>query len=242
MSIWVRLISTLLPLCLLVCGLGSLVVYSKQVEHFPVREIELKTETKNVSETAVIEMVRLHLNKSFFWLNVDKIQKHILSLPWVAEAQIQRVWPDKIVVEIKEHTALARWNGKGILSTEGNIFYPEESSISEKLPKFSGQDGRAKEILQQYFSVLEQLGPVGLSVKSLEVSATGAWQIRLDNELAIILGKTGLNERLARFVEVYQASLKSQKERIEYIDLRYTNGLAIGWKKGEPQSNGGLEE
>lgn len=241
MSILMRLVSALMPLCLLVGGLGSLIMWSRQTERFPVREIELRNETKYVNSNAVVDMVKMHLHKGFFWLDVDEIQKRILTLPWISEADIKRVWPDRIVVEVKEYMAQARWNEVGVLSTEGVIFYPEASSISEKLPKFSGPDSRAKEISQHYFSVLEQLGPVGLNVKAVEVSPTGAWQIMLDNEIAIILGKTGINERLARFVEVYQTRLKTQIERIAYIDLRYTNGIAIGWKQGEQQSNGGLE-
>lgn len=241
MSIWMRLVSALLPLCLLVGGLGSLILWSRQAQRFPVREVELQNETKFVSSNAVVDIVKVHLNKGFFWLDVDEIQKSILKLPWISEAGIKRVWPDRIVVEVKEHMAQARWNDIGVLSTEGNIFYPEVSSISEKLPKFSGQDSRAKEILQHYFSVLEQLGPIGLTVRAVDVSPTGAWQIVLDNEIAIILGKTGINERLTRFVEVYQTRLKSQIERIAYIDLRYTNGIAIGWKQGEQRNNGGLE-
>jgi cell division protein FtsQ len=216
-------------------------MWSRQADRFPVREVQLQNETKYVTSDVVVDRVKGHLNKGFFWLDVDEIQKSILTLPWISEAGIKRVWPDRIVVEVKEHMPQARWNETGVLSTEGHIFYPEATAILEKLPKFSGQDSRAKEILQHYFSVLEQLGPVGLTVRAVEVSPTGAWQIMLDNEIAIILGKTGINERLARFVEVYQTRLKTQIERIAYVDLRYTNGIAIGWKQGEQPSNGGLE-
>jgi cell division protein FtsQ len=54
----------------------------------------------------------------------------------------------------------------------------------------------------------------------------------LDNGIALILGRTALVERLNRFVLAYELNLKEHIEQIVYIDCRYTNGLAIGYKTG----------
>ena len=211
MSTWVRLIFIVLPFSLLVAGVGYFVNQLAQNERFAVRSIELKNEPQYVTHSEILEVVKTHLNKGFFRLDVEAIQKSILTLPWVSEVKVKRVWPDKVAIEIQEHVALACWNDKGILTTEGYIFYPNPNTISEKLPKFSGEGNRAKEMLQQYFSALEQLTPIGLMVKSMALSPTGTWQMVLDNEIGIILGKAGFIERLTRFAEVYQVSLKTQK-------------------------------
>ena len=73
---------------------------------------------------------------------------------------------------------------------------------------------------------------MGLTIQELDLSTNGSWKILLDNGIAVILGKTGLSERMTRFMLAYQHSLQAQSQQIAYIDLRYTNGFAIGWKAG----------
>lgn len=232
MSIMRRILSTALPIMLVAIGLVAIVYWALHSGQFPLRVIDIKSELKHVSEQEIQTVVTPHLAKGFFGLEVGAVQKSLKQLPWIEVVEVRRVWPDQLAVLVKEKTAQARWGDEGILSTDGTIFYPVSVNISEKLPKFVGPAGRSLEMLQQYLTVLELLGPTGLTVKALELSPAGAWQIVLDNGIAIILGKTGLNERTVRFVQAYHGNLRAQIERIAYIDLRYTNGFAIGWKAG----------
>jgi cell division protein FtsQ len=232
MSIWMRILSIVLPCGIIVAGVGALVVWSRHPERFALRTIEVRAELKHVQEDDIKANVLPFLSQGFFWLNVQSVQDSLKRLPWVHTVEIRRVWPDRLQIKVQEQTPQARWGDQGILSTEGIIYYPELSSIPDKLPRFDGPDDSAKEMLQHYLTLLEHLGPIGLTVKALDLSPNGSWRIMLNNGIDVILGKAGLSERLARFVLAYQGSLQAQSEKIAYIDLRYTNGFAVGWKKG----------
>lgn len=233
MSIWYRMLSVILPLSILTGGAILLVTLSKDPARFPLHAIEIRGDVKHLNTTELQRVVSEHMKQGFFWLNVNAVQKSIAALPWVAFAEVQRVWPDRIRVSVTEQVPQGIWNEVGILSTEGTIFYPELSSLPATLPHFNGPEARGSEMLQQYFAFLEMLSPLGLSVSELNISPDGTWKISLDNGIAIILGKAALNERLGRFVLVYPSSLMGQKSQITYLDLRYTNGFAIGWKDRE---------
>jgi cell division protein FtsQ len=230
MSTWTRILSVLLPVGLILGTIFWLVLLSRQPERFPLREIDIRDELKQVSREEITNSVANHMKEGFFWLDVGAVQKNLKEIPWVSEAFVKRVWPDKIAISIKEKMAVARWGEKGLLSAEGAIFYPELIEVSQKLPQFIGPEERALEMNKQYLNFLERLSAIGLSIKTIELTETGIWKIRLDNAIAIILGKADLEERLSRFVLVYQNNLKAEQEKISYIDLRYTNGMAIGWK------------
>ncbi len=232
MSKWVRVGSIILPLALIVAGLSALVIWSREPDRFPLRKVEVRSVLKYVREDEIEAAVSPFLAKGFFWLNVRSVQANLQQIPWVQSVGVRRVWPDRLQVLVQERTAQARWGDKGVLSTEGVIFYPAPDTISDKLPRFDGPNGYAKEMLENYLTFLEVLGPIGLTVQSVGLSPNGSWQIMLDNDVAVILGKTALVERLARFVLAYQSRLQTEKEHIAYVDLRYTNGFAIGWKKG----------
>ncbi len=232
MSSFTRLISITVPVIIIVVGLGSLVVWSRQPDRFPLKTVEIRSGLKEVTEDEIKAQVLPYLDKGFFWLNVSAVQKNLQLLPWVQAVELRRIWPDKLLIVVQEKRAQARWGEKGILSTDGAIFYPT-GNIPEGIPQFNGPETRAKEVLQQYLTLLEMLGPIGLTVQQLDLSMDGSWRMRLDSGLDVILGKTGLHERMARFVLAYKGSFHAESMRIAYIDLRYTNGFAIGWKEGE---------
>ena len=177
-------------------------------------------------------MVSPFLSKGFFWLNVQNVQDSLGNLPWIQSVEVRRVWPDRLLIILEERTAQATWGENGVLSTEGVIFYPDVSSIPSKLPRFQGPDDRVKDILQQYFTLLEVLGPVGLTIQALDISKEGSWRMVLDNGMSVVIGKAAFSERMARFILAYPGKLQGKSQQIAYIDLRYTNGFAIGWKAG----------
>jgi len=66
----------------------------------------------------------------------------------------------------------------------------------------------------------------------LELASRGAWQIMVAPDLLVILGTTDLPSRLTRFVNAYEKGLKTQVGKVAYIDMRYSSGMAVGWKSG----------
>jgi len=235
MSKWVRVISFCLPLIIVGCGVGGFIIWSKEPQRFPLKDVAIEGELKSISEQDIKSVVLPFLSKGFFWVNVEAVQKDVRKLPWVEALEVRRVWPDKLSIQVREKVAQARWGEKGVLSTIGDVFYPEASTIPKALPYFEGPDTQAKEVLQQYFVLLELLGPLGLRVESLVLSKDGSWEAALDNGITVILGKTAFNERMHRFVLAYQSRLQTQSKQIAYVDLRYPNGLAVGWKEGNHQ-------
>lgn len=229
-STWVRSVSIGVPLGIVLVSLSCIMVWSRHSDRFPLQTVEIRSVLHQVDEEEIKAHIVPFLDKGFFWLNVWSVQASLKQLPWVQSADIRRVWPDRLWVSVQEKTAQARWGEQGVLSTEGIIFYPELASIPKKLPRFEGPESEALAMQQQYLALLEQLAPVGLTIRSLKLALNGSVQLMLDNGISIILGKHMLNERMARFVLAYQCSLQAQRERIAYIDLRYTNGFAIGWK------------
>lgn len=210
-----------------------LVSWTKYPEHFPLRIIEIREEVTRVNPEELKSLIAPHTEKGFFGLEVETLQNLISQHPWVEKVSIRRIWPDRIAISIQEKIPQALWGDNGVLSTEGDIFYPDKSSIPEGLPLFVGPLLRAKEMQQEYFVLLEMLGPLGLKIDNLTLSEEGAWQMRLNNGITVILGKTALDERMGRFLLIYQ-KLEDKSHNIEYLDLRYTNGMAIGWKNAGP--------
>ena len=55
------------------------------------------------------------------------------------------------------------------------------------------------------------------------------WRFRLDDGTEIRLGRRETGSRTERFFAVVVPQLAPRLDDIEYVDLRYSNGFAVGW-------------
>jgi cell division protein FtsQ len=65
---------------------------------------------------------------------------------------------------------------------------------------------------------------------ALSVDARGAATVELDNGIEVRLGREDATERLARFSALALPALAAKLATVAYVDMRYTNGFAVGWK------------
>jgi cell division protein FtsQ len=71
-----------------------------------------------------------------------------------------------------------------------------------------------------------------LSIDELVLSERYSWQLTLNDGVRLNLGREERIERIQRFMDVYQNIKETQEDNklVDYIDLRYDTGVAVGWK------------
>jgi cell division protein FtsQ len=73
-----------------------------------------------------------------------------------------------------------------------------------------------------------------LTLEKLELDERGSWRLVLGSGQEIRLGRRDIDERLYRFFRFVAPALADKLTRVAYVDLRYTNGFAVGWRDGPP--------
>jgi cell division protein FtsQ len=191
---------------------------------FPLNSVRLSAAPQRVDTAEVMQVVRNEVRGNFFTVDIERLRQSLEKLPWVRNVSIRREFPQRLAVRLEEHQALARWNNVALVNRQGEIF---AANIEQALPSFIGQDGAAAEVTQQYTQFSQQLAALDLQVTQLALSPRHAWQLRLSNGMVLELGREDMQQRLARFVEVYPYSLVAIQSRVKYVDLRYRNGFAV---------------
>jgi cell division protein FtsQ len=200
----------------------------KQVGFIPIEVVTLTDKLHYVDPLVVKSAVMGHMQEGFFGLKVNKIQQELKNIPWVANANVQRCWPNAVKIKIFEKQPLAIWEGRGIIDTEGKLFFPVTVANVDGLPEFSGNEEYVDSMVDMYLLVLSALKPIGLAVQKLDFMPEQGWRVMLNNGITIVLGLNELQERLARFVLAYEKIVNAGPNCPNIVDLRYTNGLAIG--------------
>ena len=165
-------------------------------------------------------------------VKLDAVQRAIRRLPWVDRASVQRAWPRGLRVTVVEQIAGARWGENGLLNTRGELFMSEARHVPAELPRLSGPIGSETEVAQRYMAVQGRLIEAGMRLTAVRLDARGAWEFDLDNGVTVRLGRRQVDERSERFFATALKLLAQRSGDIAYIDMRYTNGFAIGWRSG----------
>ena len=191
---------------------------------FPLQSVRLSAVPRRVDVDKVLQVVRNDVRGNFFTVDIERLRKSLERLPWVRKVNIRREFPRKLEVLLEEHQALARWNSSTLVNQQGEVFI---AGSEESLPKFTGQDGAAAEMTEYYTQFSQQLAALDLQVTQVALSARHAWQLHLNNGMVLELGREDMQQRLARFVEVYPYSIAAIQGQVKYVDLRYRNGFAV---------------
>ncbi len=228
---WLRNTSTaLFSVSVLLMLVGALHYWVHLPNVLPLHSVHLSAAPTQADELDVLQVVREKVHGNFFTVDIEQLRMELEKLPWVRHVQIRREFPDKLAVQLEEHQALARWNNDALVNQQGEVF---EALSDGVMPSFIGQPGESQQVTQQYAQCNEQLAKVHLQVAQIAESPRHSWQLKLSNGMVLELGSEQMQQRLARFVEVYPYSLAAMQATVKTVDLRYRNGFAVSSSSGQ---------
>ena len=196
----------------------------------PVRSIVIEGPFQRVSAVEIEQAARGALHGGFVSADLDKLRDAVEALAWVDRARVQRLWPDRIQVEVVEQQAAARWGEDGLLNTRGELFAESVRHVPPELPRLDGPQGSEWQVAQRYLAIQGRLVEQGLRVAGLRLDLRGAWELDLTNGVTVRLGRRQVDERMDRLVQVTAQIIAGRAAEIAYVDMRYSNGFAIGWR------------
>ena len=160
---------------------------------------------------------------TFMTQDVNIIQSQIERLPWIKQASVRKQWPDELKIHLVEYVPIARWNDQHMVDAEGNTFsVPTGRANKQVLPMLYGPEGSASEVLQGFRDMGQVLAKDRFTLKEAAMTARRSWQLTLNNDIKLNLGRGDTIKRLACFVELYpvlQQQAQTDGKRISYVDL-----------------------
>lgn len=204
---------------------------------FDLRQIELRAADANglrhVNPNAVRAAAVGRLRGNFFTMRLEEARRVFESVPWVAGVSLRRAWPDRLVVTLTEHRAIAIWDDGRLLSDSGQLFVANvaEAEVSGPLPQVDAPPRFSADVARQLPRLEAHLTPLGLTVDAIAVSDRAGWTLRTDSGLAIEVGRDDppgrLDERLALIASHYQTVAAHVGAELVRIDARYPQGFAV---------------
>lgn len=223
-----RLLISVLIYTLMLGGGYAVYWLVQRPDFMQVQQVEVSKQLKHVNAVDVLSVVHREMRGNFFTVDIAHLRKVLEQLPWVRRVNIQRSFPDRLTVRVEEFRAHARWNQDMLISPDGEAFWVPDAK-SQALPLLAGPDGTEKQVIEKYAEFNQELEKIHLQIKQLTLSSRHAWQVRLDNDIVLELGRENMKLRLGRFVAAYPEHFAGGRNMIKQVDLRYRNGFAVQW-------------
>ncbi|MEM7083676.1 MAG: cell division protein FtsQ/DivIB [Pseudomonadota bacterium] len=214
-----------------VVGLVSVIAW--RLADRPVSAILVNAPFQRVSAMQIEAVVRAELGRGLLTTDLDQVRAKLEAHAWVDEVRLRRRWPDALEVGVVEQQAAARWGDSGLLNTRGELFIEDTARAVSELPQLIGPKGEETQVAARYLQLHATLLKHGFQLRAVRLDERGAWRLTLSSGLEVRLGRESVDERVERFLTLVTPLIAGRAELVDYIDMRYANGFAIGWSDSE---------
>ncbi len=230
----IRMTGWLLALAVLAMPVVAVLRGWLAARQWPVRFVTVEGPDLHVRATSVVRTVQPLLQHGFFAVDLQRVRAVVGALPWVAEVEVRKHWPDTLVIHLQEHQPWARWTRGRLVGSRGDLFTVPKSQMPLTLPVFDGPPGSLPEVVGFYRAAEEACAQRGLHVASVQLTARGSYTLGLAGGARIVVGRGHAEQRLDRFLAVWPQLAARHAQMFVYADLRYANGFAVRWPQLEP--------
>lgn len=209
----------------------------REVANVPIKQVTVNGDFRFLDKAEVEEIMLPHLGTGYFMVDLAGIRDDLKRLPMVHEVTVRRAWPDRLMVFITEQVPVLRFGEDAYLNPYAEVFRPAAALPGLELPLVEGPAGSEKLLLERFDAFAELLEPSGLRIARLALDGKHAWRITLGNGSELLLGRREVENKARIVSQLLAGDWAADRDRIERLDMRYSNGVAVAWKGEAPKAH-----
>lgn len=197
-----------------------------QKARFAVRDIVIEGR-QQASKDAIFSALGMGAGAPILNFDVEAAQAKIATLPWVANATVERRLPDTIYIRLTEKQPLARWQRKGrvvVIDSEGKELPEAKLDQFGQLPLVVGADADAE--TANLLDTLKDFPDVANHMTAAVRVSSRRWDVHLDSRVVARMPESDMPDALKRLAELITVK-KVLDRNITAIDLRLPDRLII---------------
>ena len=230
---------TTLVLVISFCVLGALAAarWASRLAAFDIKGIVVTGDVNHNNALTLRANVAPRIAGTLFTVDLGRVRAAFESVPWVRHAVVRRGFPNRLLVELQEHTAVGYWEGESdlrLINSYGEVFEANLGEVEqEHLPRFAGPEGQSTEVLAMYRAVSPLFESMEMPLERLQLTNGGSWRVQTEAGAAIELGRGSTEDvvsRVQRFLKTLTqvtSRFGQRRNGVESADLRHDNGYAL---------------
>ena len=182
---------------------------------------------KQLSQDEVLAIGGVNGRSSLLFLDAATVREKLKASPWIADATILKLYPNRLQIDIVERAAFALWQQDGrlaVIADDGAVLEPYVSRKFLNLPLVVGKgaDVRAKDFL----ALLDRYPQVRAVTKAAIFVGERRWNLRLKDGLDIRLPENDVGNALAALSRLDKEDKLFSRD-IVAVDMRLPDRLFV---------------
>jgi len=182
---------------------------------------------KEISREEILTIAGVTGRASLLFLDADAARARLMANPWIADAAVLKLYPDRLQITIKERQAFALWQKDRhvqVIAADGTVLeaYVERRYLNLPLVVGKGAERQAKDFL----AVLDRYPPIRAQLRASVLVAQRRWNLRLQNGIDVELPETDAAAALERLVAL-DRDKKLLSRDIALVDLRLPDRVTV---------------
>jgi len=164
---------------------------------------------------------------SLLFLDAEAARARLMANPWIADAAVLKLYPDRLQISVTERQAFALWQKDGsvsVIAADGTVLEPFVEDRYRGLPLLVGKG--AARAGYDFLAVLDRYPDVRAMLRASIFVAERRWNLRLTNGLDVRLPETGVEQALERLVALDREK-KLLSRDITAVDLRLSDRVTV---------------
>lgn len=191
-----------------------------------VRGVRL-TGNRQMSHDQILDVAGIGPNTSVLFFDPDQARERLKANPWIADATIQKLYPDQLLVSVVEREPFALWQRDGritVIAADGTVILDHLDSRFQHLPLIVGKgaETRAREIVD----LLADHPHVARAVRASVLVAERRWNLVLKNGIDVRLPDEKLDRALADLARL-DGERRLMTRDVTTIDLRVPDRVTV---------------
>jgi cell division protein FtsQ len=185
------------------------------------------TGQKEVSRDDVLAMAGVAGHVSLLFLDAEAARTRLMANPWIADAAVLKLYPDRLQISVTERQAFALWQKDGnisVIAADGTVLQSFIQDRYRALPLLVGKG--AERAGHEFLAVLDRYPDIRNQMRAAIFVAERRWNLRLNNGLDVRLPETGVELALERLVAL-DRDKKLLSRDITSVDLRLSDRVTV---------------
>ena len=185
------------------------------------------TGPKEVSREEILTTAGVTGRASLLFLDAAAARTRLLANPWIADAAVLKLYPDRLQITITERQAFALWQKDGrvsVIAADGTVLEPfvENRYLGLLLVVGRGAQRQAKDFL----AIVDRYPDIRSAVRASVLVAERRWNLRLNNGIDVRLPEADVEQALDRLVAL-DRDKKLLSRDIVAVDLRLPDRVTV---------------
>jgi cell division protein FtsQ len=182
---------------------------------------------KDMSREEVLAIAGVNGRSSLLFLDVDRARRRLRANPWIADAALLKLYPDRLQISVTEREAFALWQKDGrvaVIAADGTVLEPSVAYRYAGLPLVVGRGAHLK--AKDFLAVLDRYPYVREVVRASVLVAERRWNLRLKNGIDVRLPEADVERALATLTQLDREKKLISRD-IAAIDLRLPDRVTV---------------